>query len=67
MQANWPSSEGRCPCSTDLDFHGLLWIPLPLSSPSNLLLVQVLVAVTFVVVVEHFEVDDFKLMGCGAM
>ena len=40
-----------------------LWIPLQLSSP---LLLQVLVAVAFVVV-EHFEVVDFKLMGCKAM
>lgn len=66
-QAYWPSSEGRCPCCTDLDFCGLLWIPcgFPCSCRA-LLLLQVLVAVTFVVV-EHFEVVDFKLMGCKAM
>jgi len=35
VQANWLSSEGRCPCCTDLDIRGLLWIPLQLSRPST--------------------------------
>lgn len=35
VQANLPIIERRCPCCTDLDLHGLLWIPLQLSSPST--------------------------------
>jgi hypothetical protein len=38
-----PAVKERCPRSTGLDFHGLLWIPLQLLSPSTC---TVLVAVT---------------------
>lgn len=63
VQANWPSNEGRCQCCADLDFSGLLWIPF---SCLTLLHLPLLVVVTFIGG-EHFEVVDFRLMGCRAM